>query len=237
MTNSPADSSEPAASPSRASRSVFSSFASDDRFQASNALTPAAFLDAGLPLLLFTVVYMVSSQDLTTALLAALGAGVILAIVRLIRGEPLQNVVAGFLGLGIAAFVAHRTGRPEDVFLPGLLINVGYGTAYLISILVRWPLIGVLVGLVTGQGMSWRSDPALLRAYTKATALWIAMFALRLAVQVPLYLAGEDRLAWLAGARFVMSWPLFLLVAYLSWLIIRPAYRAHQERAAAAIQD
>jgi hypothetical protein len=56
------------------------------------------------------------------------------------------------------------------------------------------------------------------------------MFALRLAVQVPLYLAGDDRLGWLAGARLVMSWPLFLLVAYLSWVIIRPAHRAHAER-------
>jgi hypothetical protein len=31
-----------------------------------------------------------------------------------------------------------------------------------------------------------------------------------------------------------MSWPLFLLVAYLSWIIIRPAYQAHQERERAA---
>lgn len=207
--------------------------ATNDRFRAGNALTPAAFLDAGLPLLLFTVVYAVSGQNLTTALWAALGCGAALAALRLARKEPLQNVVAGFLGLGVAAFVANRTGRPEDVFLPGLLINVGYGIAYLVSIVVRWPLLGVLVGLATGQGMSWRKDPVLLRAYIKASALWVAMFGIRLAVQVPLYLA-EDKLGWLAGARFAMSWPLFLLVAYLSWLIIRPAYQAHQERVAAA---
>jgi hypothetical protein len=68
----------------------------------------------------------------------------------------------------------------------------------------------------------------------KASVLWVAMFALRLSVQVPLYLAGEDQLGWLAGARLAMSWPLFLLVAYLSWIIIRPAYQAHQEREKAA---
>ncbi|HEY9379321.1 MAG TPA: DUF3159 domain-containing protein, partial [Jiangellaceae bacterium] len=123
------------------------------------------------------------------------------------------------------------TGRAEDVFLPGLLVNVGYGLAFLISILVRWPLLGVFVGLVTGQGMSWREDPALGRAYTRASAVWVGMFALRLAVQVPLYLAGDEQLGWLAGARLVMSWPLFLLVAYVSWLIVRPAYRAHAEKA------
>lgn len=221
---------EPAAVSSQANWA--GSLASDDRFRAGNALSPAAFLDAGLPLALFTVVYTAAGRDLTMSLWVALGAGALLGAFRVIRREPLQNVVAGFIGLGIAAFWAHRTGEPEDVFLPGLLINVGYGLAYLVSILVRWPLLGVFVGLATGQGMSWRRDPGLMRAYTKASALWVVMFAFRLSVQAPLYLAGEDQLGWLAGARLVMSWPLFLLVAYLSWLIIRPAYRAHQERVA-----
>src|SRR5690606_12944522 len=110
---------------------------------------------------------------LTLSLWVALGVGAVLAVVRLFRREPLQNVVAGFIGLGIAAFLAHRTGRAEDVFLPGLLINVGYGLAYLVSIVVRWPLLGVFVGLVTGQGMDWRRDPDLLRAYTKASLIWV----------------------------------------------------------------
>jgi hypothetical protein len=204
--------------------------ASDDQFRPGQALTPGAFLDAGIPLALFTVVYAAAGRDLALSLWIAVGSGVALAAIRLLRREPLQNVVAGLVGLGLAAFLAARTGRAEDVFLPGLVINVGYGLAYLVSIIVRWPLLGVFVGLVTGQGMSWRDDPALLRAYTKASGLWVVMFALRLAVQVPLYLAGDDRLGWLAGARLVMSWPLFLLVAYLSWVIIRPAHRAHAER-------
>jgi hypothetical protein len=204
--------------------------ASDDRFRPGQALTPGAFLDAGIPLALFTVVYTAAGRDLALSLWIAVGSGVALAAIRLLRREPLQNVLAGLVGLGLAAFLAARTGRAEDVFLPGLFINVGYGLAYLASIIVRWPLLGVFVGLVTGQGMSWRDDPVLLRAYMKASALWVVMFALRLAVQVPLYLAGDDRLGWLAGARLVMSWPLFLLVAYLSWVIIRPAYRAHAQR-------
>ncbi|HEX2361035.1 MAG TPA: DUF3159 domain-containing protein [Jiangellaceae bacterium] len=211
---------------------LFSSIAADERFRARTALGPGAFLDAGLPLALFTVVYTAFGRDLTRSLWVALAAGALLAVVRLVRHDPLQNVLAGFLGVGIAAFLAARTGRAEDVFLPGLLINLGYGLAFLVSIVVRWPLLGVIVGLVSGQGMSWREDPDLLRAYTRASLLWAGMFALRLAVQVPLYLAGDEQLGWLAGARLVMSWPLFLLVAYTSWLIVRPAYRAHAERLA-----
>lgn len=204
--------------------------ATDDRFRPADALGPAAFLDAGLPLALFTVVYIAGGRNLTLSLWVALGAGVLLGIIRLIRRERLMNVVAGFVGLGIAAFMANRTGKPEDVFSWGFLVNIGYGLAYLISIIVRWPLLGVLVGFATGQGTSWRDDPALLRAYTKASMLWVAMFVLRLGVQVPLYLAGESQLGWLATARLAMGWPLFMLVAYLSWVIIRPAYRAHAER-------
>lgn len=209
---------------------------SDDRFRARDALGPGALLDAGLPLALFTVVYAAAGRDLGLSLWVALGSGALLAIIRLIRREPLQNVVAGFVGLGIAAYLANRTGNAEDVFLPGLLINVAYGTAYLISVVVRWPLLGVLVGLVTGMGTSWRRDPALLRAFMRASLLWVGLFASRLAVQAPLYFAGEEHLGWLAGARLAMSWPLFLLVAYLSWVIIRPAYRAHTAAQAGAVQ-
>ena len=214
----------------RARGGVAAAIAADDRFRPATALGPGAFLDAGLPLLLFTVVYAVGDRDLTVAVWWALATGAVLAGVRIIRRDPLQNVVAGFLGLGVAAFLALRTGRAEDVFLPGLLINVTYGLAYLVSILVRWPLLGIFVGLVTGQGMSWRDDPALVRAYAKASALWVAMFAIRLAVQVPLYLSGEAQLGWLATARLAMGWPLFLLVAYLSYVIVRPVYQAHQQR-------
>lgn len=226
--------SDPGAPDRTGRQSWAQAIASDERFRAQNVLGPAALLDAGLPLAIFTLVYTAAGRNLTLSLWVALGAGVLLAVVRLLRKEPLQNVVAGFLGVGLAAFMANRTGRAEDVFLPGLLINIGYGVAYLVSILVRWPLLGVFVGLVTSQGMGWRRDAALLRAYTLASLLWVGMFALRLAVQLPLYLSGEEQIGWLAGARLVMSWPLFLLVAYLSWLIIRPAYRAHQEREAAA---
>jgi hypothetical protein len=201
--------SDPGAPDRTGRQSWAQAIASDERFRPQNVLGPGALLDAGLPLALFTLVYTAAGRDLTLSLWVAIGSGLLLGVVRLLRREPLQNVVAGFLGLGLAAFMANRTGNAEDVFLPGLLINIGYGLAYLISILVRWPLLGVFVGLVTGQGMSWRSDPALVRAYTRASLLWVAMFALRLAVQLPLYLAGEEQIGWLAGARLVMSWPLF----------------------------
>jgi len=202
-----------------------SALTSED-FRARMVVGPATILDAGLPLVLFTVVYSVNGQNLTGALWWALIAGAVLAVIRLIRRTPLQNVIAGFLGVALAAFFASRSGRAEDAFLPGFIINVSYGTAYLVSILVRWPVLGLLVEFALGRGTDWRKNPDLVRAYTKASLLWVGLFAARLAVQVPLYLAGTDYLGWLATARLTMSWPLFLLVVYLSWVIIKPAYHA-----------
>lgn len=238
MTEKPADINDPASGPVTSTdpartgrpKSVFAAMAGEDRFQVA-AMGPGAFLDAGLPLVVFTVAYALTGRELTTALYIALGSGVVLAAIRLIRGDQVQNVVAGFLGLAVAAIWAGWTGNPEDVFLPGLLINIGYGLAFLVSILVRWPLVGLFAGLVTTPGdlrqaVAWRTNPALVRAYSKATALFVALFAVRLAVQLPLYLAGSEQLGWLATARLLMGVPLFLLVAYCAWLIIRPAHHA-----------
>lgn len=209
---------------------------SDDTFRPTDALTVGAVFDAGLPLAIFTIVYAISGQDMRVAVWSALGAGVLLAVVRLIRRDRLANVVAGFIGVAVAAYIASRTGRAEDVFLPGIIINIAYGAAYLLSVLVRWPLIGVVVELVRMRGDSWRTwrnDRRLMTAYTRASLLWVALFATRLAVQVPLYLQGDEHLGWLATARLLMGVPFFAVVGYLTYLIVRPAYKANRASAEA----
>jgi len=203
----------------------------DDSFRPADALTVGSVFDAGLPLAVFTVVYMVTGQDMQIAIWSAVGAGVILAVVRLVRRDRLANVVAGFLGVAVAAWFANRTGNAEDVFLPGIIINIAYGSVYLISILVRWPLIGIVVEAITmrqGSFRRWRGNPRLMRAYTRASLLWVGMFAARLAVQVPLYMQGAEQLGWLATARLLMGVPLFAVVGYLTFLVVRPAYKEHR---------
>ena len=69
------------------------------------------------------------------------------------------------------------------------------------------------------------------QAYTAATWLWIGMFAARLLVQVPLYLAGE--VALLGVARLVMGVPLWGLVLWLTWLLVR-GVRPHAPSGAAS---
>lgn len=182
--------------------------------------------DSGVPAAVFVTVYLASGSNLGLALWLALGAGVLVTVWRLIRRESLQQVLAGFVGVGVSAFVASRTGRAEDFFLPGILINLAYGTAFLISILIRWPLLGVVIGFLTGEGLRWRDDATLRRAYAAASWLWVGVFGLRLVVQVPLYLA-----AWvgpLGIARIILGWPLFLAAAYVTYRVLRPVLAARR---------
>jgi len=185
-------------------------------------------VDSGLPTVIFITVYVINARQLVPALVAAIAAGVLLAGYRLVRRERLQQVLTGFLGLAIAAGFSAWTGQAENFFLPGLITNIAYGTAFVVSILVRWPLLGLAMGYLTGDGISWRRDKRLMRTYSAASWIWVGVFFGRLAVQVPLYLAAAVEL--LGVARVVMGWPLFLAAAYLTYRVLTPIY---QERRSA----
>lgn len=150
-----------------------------------------ALLDIGLPWIAFLIVYGASDHNLKLALLVAVVSGAAVALLRLVRRQPLRNVAGGFVGVLISAWVANRSGRAEDVYLPGLLINLGYGLLYLVTVLFRWPLFGVLYGVITQTGTAWRKDPAMLKGFSRATLVFVGLFAIRLVVQVPLYLTGS----------------------------------------------
>ncbi len=186
-------------------------------------------IDSGLPTLVFVIVYVVFGNDadaLRTALWCAVSAGVVVVVWRLIRRQSLQQVIAGFVGLAISAWFASRTGRAEDYFVRGLLTNLGYGTAFLISILVRWPLLGIAMGYLTGEGTKWRQDAQLRRTYAAASWIWVGLFFGRLAVQAPLYFAGA--VAPLGVVNILMGWPLFLGAAYFTYRVLAPVYRSRR---------
>jgi hypothetical protein len=167
--------------------------------------------------------------DLRPALVAALAAGVLVAGWRLIRREALQPAVSGLLGVGIAAYIAHRTGEARGFYLPGLVVSGFLGTAFLVSVLVRRPLAGVIWHALNGDGQGWRRDPRLLRAYTLASLLWTLVFAARLVVQGLLYNADEE--TWLGIARLAMGYPL-VGVALLGtvWAVRRAGGRTAEGR-------
>ena len=180
---------------------------------------PLGMAETAVPAIAFVVAYTISGSDTNTAAAVAVGLAVMLAVARLVRRESPRHALSGLIGVGFAAFIATRSGKAEDFFLPGLLFNAAYASALLISIAVRWPLIGVIVTKLDGEDNSWRDDPRRVRAYRLATWLWVGLFSLRLLVQLPLYLAQE--VVALGIARTAMGLPVFALGLWLSWLLVR----------------
>lgn len=178
-------------------------------------------IESILPGLTFLVVYTITQQLLPSVLIplvVALG----FVLVRAVTRSPVMTAVAGVLGIAVCGALALLTGRAEDNFVPGFFINGISITVLLISLAVRWPLIGVIVGILTGEGGAWREDRAKRRVMTVATVLWVGMFALRLAVQVPLYFAGATE--WLAGTKLLMGVPLYAGLLWVTWLLVRAVY-------------
>jgi len=180
---------------------------------------PLGLIESALPAVAYVVAYTASGKDTTVAGSVAVALVVVLTVVRLVRRESPRQAVAGLVGVVFAAFIAAKSGKAENYFLPGLLLNVGYGAAFLISIAVRWPLVGVIVGQLDGEHQGWRDDPRRYRVFARASWMWAGLFAFRLAVQLPLYLASA--VVALGVARTEMGLPLFGLGIWLTWLLVR----------------
>ncbi|MSV65246.1 MAG: DUF3159 domain-containing protein, partial [Actinobacteria bacterium] len=144
-------------------------------------------IDSGLPSLIFLIVFNISKQNINTAVWAALTLSVTLTFYRLIKRETLQHAFSGLIGVAICAFISRKSGNAADFYLPGLWINIGYGALYALTNLIKWPILGVMLGPILGENLLWRKDPKRLRAYMNAGWIWVGLFLSRLIIQYPLY--------------------------------------------------
>jgi len=177
-------------------------------------------IDSGLPSVIFLVAFNVK-HDLRQAIVAALSLSIMLAIIRLAKKDTIQHSVSGILGVLICAYFANRSGNASDFYIPKLLTNLAYGTAYLVANLVGWPLLGIVLGPLLGENFEWRKNPERKKVYTRASWIWVAMFFSRIAVQYPIYRSGNVNL--LGTVNLAMGYPLFFATAYGSWLVIKTA--------------
>ncbi|HEX6354644.1 DUF3159 domain-containing protein [Actinophytocola sp.] len=187
-----------------------------------------------VPVLVF--VLLNTLFGLSPAIWGALGSAALITLVRVVRKEPLQPAISGFFGVGIAAFIAYRTGSAKGFFLFGIWASLVYGSVFLASMLVRYPLVGVIWSFLNGHGMSWRSDRKAMFAYQIATLTWVAVFAARFIVQRWLY--DEDQTGWLAFARLAMGYPLTIIaLAVTVWAVTRAGHRVKKLAADTDAED
>jgi Protein of unknown function (DUF3159) len=178
-------------------------------------------IDSSLPGAVFVVAYLVTGSQLSKAIWAAVISGVVIAILRLVRRESLQQVLSGFIGVAFAAWLASRTGKAENFYLPGLLTNAAYAVGLAISCVVGHPLLGYAVGGATGDLTGWRRVREQRRAYALATWMFVALFLGRIVIEGPLYLAGN--VAALGIFKLILGWPAFALTAFLAYRVIQKA--------------
>ncbi|WP_432923939.1 DUF3159 domain-containing protein [Microbispora sp. CA-135349] len=190
------------------------------RAQMSKALGGRrGIVEAAVPTIAFTGTW-VGTNELKASLIVGIASAVVLLLVRLAQRTTPQFVLNSLVGIGIGAFFATRTGDAKDVFLPGILYNGGYAAGMLLSIVVRWPVVGFLIGSVTGDPTAWHNDPALVRLCSRLTWLLMLPCLLRVVVQLPLYWA--DQVTALGVAKIALGWPLQVAaLAAMVWVLAR----------------
>ncbi len=170
-----------------------------------------------LPATVYLVMYVVT-QDARLSVIAPLILAGVAVLWRVTRREPLTAALSGVLGVVVCVAAVMFSGEGSSYFVPGFFINGAWILAHTISLLVGWPLIGLLLGMFRGSLTEWRKIPALRRTAQLVTLFWIAVFAARLGVQLPLYFADET--GALGIARLVMGVPLFALAVLFTWLLL-----------------
>ncbi|GII27438.1 DUF3159 domain-containing protein [Planotetraspora mira] len=190
------------------------------RAQLSKALGgKRGIVEAAVPTVAFTAMW-ITTNELKASLIVSIAASVVLLVVRLVQRSTPQFVLNSLVGIGVGAFFAARTGEAKDVFLPGIYYNGVYAAGMLLSIIVRWPIVGFLVGSVTGDPTAWHKDPGLVRLCTRLTWLLMLPCLLRVVVQLPLYWSGQ--VATLGIAKLALGWPLQVAgLAAMLWLLTR----------------
>lgn len=178
-------------------------------------------IDMTLPGLVFIVTYNITHK-VPAAAWAALALSALFVVARLLKRETVQHAFSGVFGVAIGAWISMKTGKAENFYLPGLLWNVGYCVGLAVSALVRWPLIGIMLGPVTGEMFTWRKEnPGRLAAYIKATWAWVVIMGIKPLILFPLYFTHNvNLLGWL---KVALGIPPLLLAMYVTWQILLKA--------------
>ncbi|WP_258366042.1 DUF3159 domain-containing protein [Curtobacterium sp. MCPF17_031] len=177
-----------------------------------------------LPGFAFLIVYAIT-KEVVPSVVVPVAIGLVFVVLRLLQRQSIMMSFAGIFGVAISAGLALLTGRAESNFIPGIVINAVFLAVILVTLAIRRPLIGLVVGLLVpgdDDGHDWRDDPAKRRVLTVATWMWAGLFAFRLAFEIPLWLAAQVEL--LAGIKLITGVPLYAALLWVTWLLVRTVF-------------
>jgi hypothetical protein len=178
------------------------------RYQLSQSLGGArGMIESALPFIAFTIAW-VAARQLYPAIAAAVITAALLAIIRLVQRQSIKYVVQAVIPTVIAVLIATRTGRAQDIFLPGILYNGALAVISLLTVAIRKPLVGFIIGAAVGDPTGWTRDRGLVRMTSKLTLVLAVPYITRFVIQLPLFLGGQVVL--LGIAKVVLGWPMLI---------------------------
>lgn len=174
-----------------------------------------------LPGLLFVAIFTVN-KNLHVSAIAALVVSLVLVVVRLARRDTVKHAFSGVFGVAFGVLFAMFTGNAKNFYLPGMLYTLGMAVAYLVTALAGVPLMGLMLGPVFKENLSWRTrNPGRKKAYTNASWAWGLILLAKCAILFPLYWwADTTQLGWVLVALKI---PPFLLAVWLTWVFLAKA--------------
>ncbi|MEN9715817.1 MAG: hypothetical protein RJA35_1284 [Actinomycetota bacterium] len=177
----------------------------------------SGLVESAVPSTAFLIIYSVW-HAIFWAIVVSAGLALLSVARQIVLKKPLTQAIVGAALIAASAWWA-LSQKPSLYFLPGILTNAGYFVVVALSVVIRWPIIGLAVGFFKGWGTSWRKNKALLTRFDLITGMWAALFGLRLAIEVPMFLANN--LAGLAVAKLIIGYPPYLLCIWFTWLGLR----------------
>ncbi|MDJ0952773.1 MAG: DUF3159 domain-containing protein [Acidimicrobiia bacterium] len=171
--------------------------------------------DSFAPPLLFVAVNAIWSVGPAAAI--AIAAGVVVAAWRVRKGQQVVYAVAGIAAVAFAAWLAVRSGRAEDYFLPGIVSTFAWAAGTLLSILIKRPLSTWTSWAYRQWPLRWYWRDDVRPAYSFVSWFWFAYFLIRGVVSLWLYLVEQPEA--LAIWKTLTSWPTILPLLYYTYRV------------------
>jgi Protein of unknown function (DUF3159) len=205
------------------------------RYQLSQSLGGArGMIESALPFIAFTIAWVITRQ-LYPSIAAAAVVAVLLGLIRLIQRQSIKYVAQAVIPTAIAVLIATRTGRAQDVFLPGILYNGALAVLSIVTVAIRKPLVGFIIGAAVGDPTGWTKDRGLVRMTSKLTCVLAVPYITRFAIQLPLFLTGQVVL--LGIAKVVLGWPLLIAALAVMGLMLSKGKTPMEDSALAGARD
>jgi hypothetical protein len=171
-------------------------------------------IDAIVPPLIF--VLMNNLFSLPIAIFSAVGVAACFGLVRLNKKQKSIYAFTGLSTVLLAGLFALIADNATNYFLPGIISNLFLIILMFISIIIRKPLAALASHITRGWTLNWfwRSD--IKPAYTEVTWMWLALFMMRTALQINLYI--QDSVTQLVWTNLLLGLPFTIIVLVVSYI-------------------